>query len=203
MRKVLYFLRVGTSSGTQYAPDKIGPEKRDPRRTDKGDTSVKRNGKTAPRNEREAQARSRALHALAKMRRDKLSLAEACRLEHIKPATFRRYIGSAVQQERPGGRYRAVRGDRFRRDLQIPGALGPTAVPIHGSKKATRVSNYLNAVGTYLRTGDQSKLRAFEGVKVGPRGRPIKLITDPATLSSLAEAGALQLDQLYAAFNTA
>lgn len=137
------------------------------------------------------------------MRREKLSLAESCRLEHIKPATLRRYVGSAVQQEKPGGRYRATRGDKLRRDLQIPSALGPTAIPIHGNKNATLVSNYLNAVGTYLRTGNRSKLKTFDGVKVGPRGRQVELITDPATLSSLAEAGALQLDQLYAAFNTA
>jgi hypothetical protein len=155
------------------------------------------------KSECEAQTRSRALHALAKMRREKLSLAEACRLEHIKPATFRRYVGGAVQQEKPGGRYRATRGDKLRRDLQIPTALGPTAIPIRGSKSATRVSNYLNAVGIYLRTGNQSKLKKFDGMKVGPRGRQVELITDPAALSSLAEAGALQLDQLYAAFNAA
>jgi hypothetical protein len=150
-----------------------------------------------------SQARSRALHALAKMRKDKLSLAEACRLEHIKPATFRRYVGSAIQQGRPGSRYRVTRADKLRRDLQIPTALGPTSVPIRGSRNATRVSNYLNAVATYLRTGNQSKLKAFDGAKVGPWGRQIELITDPATLSSLAEAGALQLDQLYSAFNAA
>src|SRR5262249_30907059 len=95
--------------------------------------------------------RTRALHALAKMRRDDLSLAEACRLEHIKPSTFLRHVGSAVQQDRPGGRYRPTAGDRFRRDLQIPTALGPTAVPIYGSNKAREISQYLNAVALYLR----------------------------------------------------
>src|SRR5277367_5342679 len=102
--------------------------------------------------------RTRALHALAKMRRDKLSLAEACRLEHIKPSTLLRHVGSAIQQDRPSGRYRATTGDRLRRDLQIPTALGPTAVPISGSKKARGVSNYLNAIALYLRKGDASKL---------------------------------------------
>jgi hypothetical protein len=86
--------------------------------------------------EREREGRTRALHALAKMRRDDLSLAEACRLEHIKPSTMLRHVGSAIIQDRPGGRYRARAGDRFRRDLLIPTTLGPTPIPVYGSRNA-------------------------------------------------------------------
>ena len=68
----------------------------------------------------ESEARARALHALALMRREKLSRAEACRLAHIKPATFQRHVGTAVRQDRPGGRYYALKTDRFRRELQVP-----------------------------------------------------------------------------------
>jgi hypothetical protein len=159
--------------------------------------------RTAGVNERQADARTRALHALAKMRRDKLSLAEACRLEHIKPSTMRRYVGNALTQDRPGGRYRATPGDRLRRELQIPTALGPTPVPIHGSKKATEISQYLNAISLYLRKGDVSKLERFKGKTIRIRGQKIELITDPETLSGLALAGALQFDQLYASFTGA
>jgi hypothetical protein len=159
--------------------------------------------KASRHSEQAEQARTRALHALAKMRRDNLSLAEACRLEHIKPRTFLRHVGSAVQQDRPGGKYRAATGDRFRRDLQIPTALGPTAVPIHGSKKATEISQYLNAIALYLRKGDTSKLERFKGKTIRVRGQKIELITDPETLSGLALAGALQFDQLYASFTGA
>lgn len=91
-------------------------------------------------------------------------------------------------------------GDRFRRDLQIPTALGPTAVPIYGSKNAREISNYLNAIALYLRKGDASRLERFKGKTVSVRGQKVELITDPATLSSLALAGALQFDQLYASF---
>jgi hypothetical protein len=145
-------------------------------------------------------ARTRALHALSRMRRQHLSLAEACRLEHIKPSTFLRNVGGAVRQDKPGSRYRAVSGDRFRRDLQIPTAFGPTSVPIYGSKNATEISDYLNAIALYLRKGDASRLERFKGKTVGVRGQKIELITDPETLSSLALAGALQFDQLYASF---
>ena len=147
----------------------------------------------------EAGARNRALHALAKMRREEVSLAEACRLEHIKPNTFLRHVGTAVKQDKPGGRYHATAGDRFRRDLQIPTALGPTPVPIYGSKNAREISQYLNAISLYLRKGDASRLKRFRGKAVHARGQRVELITDPATLSALASAGALHLDQLYAA----
>jgi len=156
-----------------------------------------------PENAKGTDAQTRALHALAKMRRDKVSLAEACRLEHIKPSTFLRHIGSAVRQDRPGGRYRATAGDRLRRDLQIPTALGPTPVPIYGSKQAREISQYLNAIALYLRKGDASKLERFQGKTLRVRGENVELITDPATLSALALAGALQFDQLYASFTGA
>lgn len=152
---------------------------------------------------REIETRNRALHALAKMRRDKLSFAEACRLEHIKPSTVVRHVGNAITQDRPGGRYHATAGDRLRRDLQIPTALGPIPVPIHGSKKATEISRYLNAIALYLRKGDASKLERFKGKTIRIGGQKIELITDPAALTDLALAGALQFDQLYASFTGA
>jgi hypothetical protein len=133
------------------------------------------------------------------MRREKLSLAEASRLEHIKPKTFLRYVGSAVRQDKPGGRYYATKGDRFRRHLQIPTALGHTTVSVIGSRAATEIAEYQNAVARYLREGDASKLKRFEGRRVGTRGEKVELITDPTALSSLALAGELQFDQLYAA----
>jgi len=151
-----------------------------------------------PNPKREAYARERALGALAQMRREHVSLAAACRLEHIKPATFLRYAGGAVRHDKPGERYRATKGDRFRRDLQIPTAHGPMTVPVYGSKNAEKVSKYLNAIGHYLRTGDEAKLRPFKGKTLKVDGKRIKLVTDLGTLSLLAEADALHLDQLYA-----
>jgi hypothetical protein len=156
-----------------------------------------------PQNRREAETRQRALAALARMRREKRSLAEASRLEHIKPNTFLRHVKGAVRQDRPGGRYRASPGDRLRRDLQIPTALGPMRVPVYGSKASSKLSKYANAINRYLRTGDTSRIRPFKGKTVRVGGKRIELITDPATLSSLAQAGALRVDQLYASFASA
>jgi len=158
----------------------------------------RRRHRTKSQTERHTQARTRAMHALAIMRREKLSLAEACRLEHIKPVTFKRYAGSAIRQDKPGGRYRATAGDSFRRELQVPTALGPARVSVRGSKAARELSKYANAVNRYLRKGDTSQLKLFAGKKVRAGKQRVELITDPRTLSALAEADALKLDQLYA-----
>jgi hypothetical protein len=156
------------------------------------------NNKASKLSSRSQSARARALHALSLMRREKLSLAEASRLEHIKPGTLLKYVGRAIRQDKPGGRYQATASDRFRRDVQIPTALGQTTISISGSKAATEIAKYQNAVARYLRNGDASKLKRFQGKKVGIGKNKVELITDPATLSSLALAGALQFDQLYA-----
>lgn len=151
-----------------------------------------------PRSDRQAQTRNRALSVLVHMRREHLSLAAASRMEHIKAATVLRYVGSAIRRDQSGGRYHATKGDRFRRDIQLPTATGPITVQVYGSKNAENISKYLNAVGHYLRTGDQAKLRPFRGKTITAGKQRIKLVTDPDKLSLLAEADVLHLDQLYA-----
>jgi hypothetical protein len=157
-------------------------------------TDVKARAKPTQRSE----TRNRALAALGRMRREHISLSKASREEHIKPATVRRYVGSAVRRDKPGGPFRATKGDSFRRDLQIPTAQGPTVVPVFGSKNASMISNYLNAVSEYLRKGKREKLDSFKGKTVKVNGKDIELITDPAKLLPLAEADVLHFDQLYA-----
>ena len=76
-------------------------------------------------------------------------------------------------------------------------------VPVYGSKASSKLSKYANAINRYLRTGDTSRIRPFKGKTVRVGGKRIELITDPATLSSLAQAGALRVDQLYASFASA
>jgi hypothetical protein len=132
------------------------------------------------------------------MRRKQLSLAAASRLERVKPDTVLRYVGSALKRDRPGGRFHATKGDRFRRDLQIPSESGPITVPIYGSKNAENISKYLNAVAHYLRTGEKSKLRPFRGKTIKVGCKQIRLLTDSRALMSLAEADLLHFDQLYA-----
>jgi hypothetical protein len=78
--------------------------------------------------------------------------------------------------------------------MLVPTAVGNAPVTIRGSKQASELGKYMSAVGKYLRTGDVEGLGKFEGKSIGGHA----LITDPDLLSSLAQAGALTLDEIYA-----
>src|SRR5437870_2419891 len=64
-------------------------------------------------------ARDRALHALADMRHG-ASLFRAAHDNGVTTRTIKRYIGSALLQDRTGGRIRPTKSDRLIRYLQIP-----------------------------------------------------------------------------------
>jgi hypothetical protein len=132
---------------------------------------------------------NRALHALARMRRTGSSLAAAAREEHIDPRTVRKYLNPELR-----GRGKPTRADRRKRNMLIPTTIGNVPATVRGSKQASQLGRYMSAVGKYLRTGDVEALGKFEGKSIG--GHP--LITDPDLLSSLAQAGALTLDEIYA-----
>src|SRR5262245_52151380 len=67
--------------------------------------------------------RDRAFAVLAALRHG-ATLSRAAHENGISPRTVRRYVGSALIQDRPGGRVRATKSDRLVRYLQIPGADG-------------------------------------------------------------------------------
>ena len=133
---------------------------------------------------------NRALHTLARMRRTGSSLAAAAREEHIDPRTVQKYLRAELR----GKARRATKTDRRKRDMLVPTSLGNTPVTLRGSKQASELGKYMAAVGKYLRTGDTEGLADFEGMSIGGHA----LITDPDVLSSLAQAGALTLDEIYA-----
>ena len=145
---------------------------------------------------RQQDTRNRALHALALMRRGE-SLSAACKAEHIKPETFRRYVGGAVRHDKPGGRFRVAKADALRRELQVPTADGPVQVSVRGIKKAREFSEHLNAIAHFNRTGDMSRLEKFKGRTFTSNRRRHAFLTDRAKLLELAEADALRLDDLY------
>jgi hypothetical protein len=86
------------------------------------------------------------------------------------------------------------KADRRRRKMLVPTKRGAKPVVVRGSRKASQLGRYMSAVGNFLRSGDTDALDEFEGLSIGGR----KLITDPGILTSLAEAGALQLEEIYA-----
>jgi len=110
-------------------------------------------------------ARDRALHALADMRHGSSS-SQAARDNGVSIRTLKKYAGSALLQDRSGGRIRATKGDRLLRYVQIPGPFGPIEIVAHGSKEASDAARYDAAVNRYLR-GDLEALAPWHGKKIG------------------------------------
>ena len=158
----------------------------------------RRNAK--PRTKREVEARERALAAVARMRREKLSLSAAAKAEGTHIRTVRRYAGTAL--ERPGrrGLFRAKASDRLSRSLNFPTPLGQEVVVVRSSSTASAIGEYLNAVRKYLNTGDTSALVRFRGKSFRTAdGVRHEFITDQASLDRLADAGVLAIEGLYQA----
>ncbi len=126
-------------------------------------------------------ARDRSLHALADMRRGS-SPSQAARDNGVTIRTIKKYVGTALLQDRPGGRLRATKSDRLVRHVQIPGQHGPVEIRVRGSKQASEAARFNVAVNRYLR-GDLSALASWHGKKIGG----VELITAGPTIKSLAQ----------------
>ncbi len=144
----------------------------------KRDKMQRRTSKRAAQREsaRASEARNRALSALSAMRRGD-SLSRAARDNGVTQRTIKRYVGSALVQDRPGGRIRATKSDRLTRYLQIPGEGAPREITVRGSRAASQITNYKAAINRLLR-GDAKAMIPWHGKKVAG----IELITDPKIL---------------------
>jgi hypothetical protein len=149
-----------------------------------------------PRNEREAQARERALAALAAMRREELSRSAAAKAHRTSSSTMERYVGSAIRKDGKG-RYRAIPHDRISRTLNFLTETGNIALKVRDSRIASSIGEHRNAIAIYERTGDLSVLAPFEGRSFRVGGVEYRFVTDPGTLDRLADADELGIEQLY------
>lgn len=148
--------------------------------------------------DRAFEAKQRAFHAVARMRRDGLSIGAASREEGTTPATIRKYLPAALRRSK-SGRWVATKSDRYVRLVSLPGAHGPVTVPARGSKEAQLASAYLASLSRWARTEKAYELAPFHGKKIGQ----FELVTASRTLKALADAGLLQIDSLYAALKDA
>jgi hypothetical protein len=129
------------------------------------------------RNKKQASdAQRRAFDALRAMRGGD-SLFKAARENGLTIRTVKRYVGSELVQDRPGGRIRATKSDRLLRPLQIPGLDGPRDIEVRGSKTAARFAKYKASINRLLR-GDRNAMSEWHGKKIAG----IELITDPKIL---------------------
>lgn len=136
--------------------------------------------------------RERALDVLALMRRDGLSLRHASDLARTDPRTVRRHAGPAL---RPAGRrWAATPYDRLRRDMVALTPTGPLEVTTRDSRTARLLGEHLNAVATYVETGNEDPLRALSRTVIRIRGQPVRLETDPQRLERLANGGELHFE---------
>ena len=131
--------------------------------------------------ERSFSARERSQHALVDMRHG-VSPSQAARDNGVTLRKIKKYFGSALLQDRPGGRIHVSKSDRFVRYLQLPGLHGPVEITAHGSKEANSAAAYKAAVNRFL-SGDLSALAPWHGKKIAG----IELITDGPTLKGLGQ----------------
>jgi hypothetical protein len=104
-------------------------------------------------------------------------MSKAARDNGVSVRTVKRYVGSALVQDRPGGRIRATKSDRLVRYLQIPGPDGPREITVRGSKTASQFAKYKADINRLLR-GDRHAMAKWQGKRIAG----IELITDPKVL---------------------
>ena len=66
-------------------------------------------------------------------------------------------------------------------------------VDVRGSRAASLIGRYFNAVGHFLATGDASVLAPFRGKTVGG----VELLSDPARIEQLEVRRELDIDDIY------
>lgn len=134
----------------------------------------------------------RALDAIGLMRRERLSLTAAAGRAGTRPAIVVKYAGAALEIK--GGRYVATEYDTLPRRMNFLFEDGPRWVTVRDSRAASLMSEHATAVKRYLADGDEDGLFALEGSSVLIGDERVELITDPATLDRLANAGELHYE---------
>ena len=143
---------------------------------------------------RSQDARDRALHAIAAMRREpNLRLSTATRLHGVKAETIRKYFPSELRKTR--GSFRVRKSDRYSATIYVPDRYGNhVPVPTSSSKERKQASQYLRDLGRYLR-GQKNALAKWHGKKIAG----VELVTAGRTIVAIEPA--LSEFSLYRAFN--
>jgi hypothetical protein len=147
---------------------------------------------------RQRKIREKALHAVSRSRRKQIPLKTAAREEHVAMRSIAKYIPAAIRRNN-AGEIVATRGDRYRRDVILPSAMGEIPISVYSSRDASLVAKYRLALAKYARGADESVLRPFVGLRVGGHELP----TDPALVRAILAAAEFQPEKLYAAIGGA
>jgi len=145
-----------------------------------------------PSTKREADVLEKVLAAVSLSRREKIDVRHAAKIEGTRLSTIRRYAPSVLEKHK--GKYRVKAFDRIPRPLNVVGSKGMRPLGVRGSRSASQVARYLNAVRTLIYKGDACALAPFKGKSVSG----YRFVTNVKRLKELADAGLLGLDRLYA-----
>jgi len=153
-----------------------------------------------PRTVRAEEARNRALHALARVRRGE-SLSKAAKSGHTKPSTVLKHLSNQFHRDGPGKQWSATKSDRLSARMNIVTPQGPITALVRGSRQRTILAEYNIALRKWRenRPGAQAELAKFEGKRVAGH----VLITDTKLLATLEDAGLLGFDELYSSLTGA
>lgn len=149
---------------------------------------------THKRSKASAQAERRVARGVSLMRKG-LSRKQAARRAKTTPPTMQKYGKTAIRRRE--GRYHAAPADQMRRPMRVLTEQGVTVADVRSSRVASRLSKYWGAVDHYLRTGDRTRLRSYQGKRMRAGGHLFEFITDPDLLARLAEAGEVRFEDLY------
>ena len=147
---------------------------------------------TRSRRRDDPEARERALDALARSRRDEVSLTRSARLTRTTPRTVLRYAGPGFERE--GRRWAPRPFDRLPRTMTVLTERGPMEVITRDSRTSSHLAEHANAVRRYLETGDRTALRTLKRKDLQIGGHRFNLPTDPAVLDRLAAGGELHYE---------
>src|SRR5258708_3538987 len=140
----------------------------------------------------------RVIRVLGRMRRDRVSLPAAARLEGIKQDSVVRRARGALYRSRPGKPWKVTPEDQLSAVMTVLTRFGPTTVVVQGSRERKLLGLYNLALRMW-RAGEHgagAALRTFRNKTVGGQ----TLITDTELLIQLEEAGRLDFDNLYSSF---
>lgn len=144
----------------------------------------------------EREARDRALDAIARHRREGISLAQATREAHTTTAAVKRYGGTYVSKGK-GGRLEVSANDRLYRRMKFLTPDGTMEIDVYSSRAASRLGEYWAAVKHYVETGQDGPLRAFRGKSIRTGKTTYHFVTDLETINHLAHAGELSFESIY------
>jgi len=140
----------------------------------------------------------RVIEAISNMRSSKVSLTQAARDARVSPRTVTKWGKSALRKGK-SGKYVVKKNDNLLRELRFPTPEGDRHIAVRGSKQASFLGEYSNALKLYIQTGDATKLAEFEGKSIkGANGEDVPLLVDREVLDRLASAGRVSFESIYA-----